>query len=91
MSADNQAQIDFWNADGGQRWTEEQEQLDALIEAFGAAALRAGAPAPGEKVIDIGCGCGATALALAAAVGGAGEVLGVDVSALHAPVSSRHL
>ena len=81
MSADNQDQIDFWNAAGGQRWTDDQEQLDALIAAFGEAALRAAGAVAGEKVIDIGCGCGATALALAGAVGAGGEVLGVDVSA----------
>lgn len=77
----NQAQIDFWNADGGRRWTERQAWLDALIAPFGAEALRVAAPAVGERVIDIGCGCGDTVLALAKAVGPSGSVLGVDVSA----------
>ncbi len=81
MTSTNQDQIDFWNADGGRRWTEEQAHLDALIAVFGEAALEAAAATPGEKVIDIGCGCGATTLALGQAVGAAGEALGVDVSA----------
>ena len=81
MTSANQAQIDFWNSDGGRRWTEHQARLDALIAPFGVAALAAAAPAAGEKVIDVGCGCGDTTLALARAVGETGAVLGVDVSA----------
>lgn len=81
MTSINQGQIDFWNADGGRRWTEHQARLDALIAPFGAAALAAAKPAAGERVLDVGCGCGDTTLALASAVGAGGEVLGVDVSA----------
>lgn len=81
MTSSNQAQIDYWNADVGRRWTDSQERLDALIGPMGHAALRAASAVPGERVIDIGCGCGDTALALASAVGPSGSVLGVDVSA----------
>jgi ubiquinone/menaquinone biosynthesis C-methylase UbiE len=38
------------------------------------------APAPGERVADLGCGKGAFLLPAAAAVGGRGRVVGVDVS-----------
>lgn len=43
-------------------------------------ALRALAPHPGERVIDIGCGPGYFALDVAQAVGPAGSVVGVDAS-----------
>jgi ubiquinone/menaquinone biosynthesis C-methylase UbiE len=47
---------------------------------FGDATLRAAAPQPGERVIDVGCGCGDTSIELARSVGETGAVLGVDVS-----------
>lgn len=76
----NEAQIAEWNGTLGQRWVDFQPQLDRMIEAFGAAALRAAAAQPGEQVLDIGCGCGSSSLALAQAVGPQGHVLGVDIS-----------
>ncbi len=47
---------------------------------FGAPALAAAAPKPGEHVLDIGCGTGATTAEIARAVGPQGRVLGVDIS-----------
>src|SRR5687767_14708067 len=38
------------------------------------------APAPGEKVLDVGCGTGSVAIAIRPLVG-AGEVHGIDASA----------
>lgn len=76
----NHDQIAQWNADSGRTWTGEQERLDRLIAAYGAAALAKAAARPGERVLDVGCGCGETSLALARAVGASGAVLGVDVS-----------
>jgi ubiquinone/menaquinone biosynthesis C-methylase UbiE len=76
----NTAQIAEWNGEQGQRWVEQQRTLDTMIGPFGAAALRAAAPQPGERVIDVGCGCGSSSLALADAVGPGGRVLGIDVS-----------
>jgi SAM-dependent methyltransferase len=76
----NEAQIAEWNGILGHRWVAFQPQLDRMIEAFGAAALRAAAAQPGERVLDIGCGCGSSSLALAQAVGPQGRVLGVDIS-----------
>jgi SAM-dependent methyltransferase len=77
----NDDQIAYWNAEVGERWTANQERLDALIAPFGVAAMDAARVAAGERVIDIGCGCGDTTIALAGAVGPGGHVLGVDVSA----------
>lgn len=82
MSTDegNTAQIDYWNATVGQTWAALQMQLDRQLEPLGKAAIEALAPRAGETILDIGCGCGATSLALAQAVGGAGQVLGIDIS-----------
>lgn len=51
-----------------------------MLAPCGAAALRAAAPAAGERVLDVGCGAGASSLALAAQVGSSGQVLGLDIS-----------
>src|SRR6185295_4941941 len=64
----------------GQRWVALRQEVDRIVIPFGAAALKAAAPQPGEHVIDIGCGCGDTAIEIARLVGSAGSVLGLDVS-----------
>jgi SAM-dependent methyltransferase len=76
----NAAMIDFWNATAGKIWAAFQTQLDRQLEPLGAEAMRVLAPAPGERILDIGCGCGQTSVALAGRVGTAGGVLGVDIS-----------
>ena len=80
MSADNSEQIADWNGAMGERWAAKREEIDRLVVPFGEAALKAAAPQPGERAIDIGCGCGDTSLAIARMVGATGSVLGVDVS-----------
>jgi ubiquinone/menaquinone biosynthesis C-methylase UbiE len=42
--------------------------------------VRLAAPAPGERVLDVGCGRGAATVALAEAVGADGHVTGIDLS-----------
>src|SRR3990167_9427596 len=68
------------NGQSGERWVANQARLDAVVAAFGQAAIEAAAPAKGERVLDVGCGAGASSLALAARVGPGGQVLGVDIS-----------
>ncbi|HEX4522649.1 MAG TPA: methyltransferase domain-containing protein [Casimicrobiaceae bacterium] len=80
MSADNSEQIAEWNGALGQRWAAMRQEVDRIVAPFGEAALKAAAPQPGERVIDIGCGCGETAIELARLVGPTGSVLGIDVS-----------
>src|SRR5437899_5729200 len=80
MPADNSEQIAEWNGALGQRWVAMQQDIDRIVVPFGNAALKAAAPQPGERVIDIGCGCGDTSIEIARMVGAAGAVLGVDVS-----------
>ena len=80
MPADNSEQIAEWNGALGQRWVAMQQEIDRIVVPFGDAALKAAAPQPGERVIDIGCGCGDTSIEIARIVGEAGAVLGIDVS-----------
>lgn len=81
MATENSEQIADWNGVMGRQWAERQRETDLRLAPFGDAAIEAAAPAPGERVVDIGCGCGGTAIALAQRVGNAGSVLGVDISA----------
>jgi SAM-dependent methyltransferase len=76
----NAAQAEYWNETAGPVWTSMQVQLDRQTGPLGAAAIRALAPAPGERILDIGCGCGASSWELAALVGEGGSVVGVDLS-----------
>ncbi len=80
MSADNSEQIAEWNGALGERWVAMRQEIDRLVVPFGNAALKAAAPQPGERAIDIGCGCGDTAIEIARMVGASGAVLGIDVS-----------
>src|SRR5438132_5602000 len=80
MQADNSEQIAEWNGALGQRWVAMQQEIDHIVVPFGTAALKAAAPQPGERVIDIGCGCGGTSIEIARIVGERGAVLGIDVS-----------
>ena len=82
MQADgpNAEQIEYWSGRGGPTWVEHQRQLDASIHPYGDAAMQRGAPAPGERVLDIGCGCGQTTLQLSERVAPGGSVTGIDIS-----------
>ncbi len=90
MPADNSEQIAEWNGALGQRWVAMQQELDRIVVPFGDAALKAAAPQPGERVIDIGCGCGGTSIEIARIVGATGSVLGIDVSQPMLEVARAH-
>jgi SAM-dependent methyltransferase len=61
---------------------QEFDQLAPLLwDPIGAATVRAVAPRPGDRVLDVCCGAGSSALPAAVAVGAAGHVDGVDISA----------
>lgn len=70
-----------WNGDNGRRWVENQDRLDRMLAAYGAALARAAAPVVGDHVLDVGCGAGATTFDMAARVGPSGRVVGMDISA----------
>src|SRR6185369_4319528 len=73
-------QRDYWNNEAGDVWVSLADHLDVMLERFGAAALQALAPRPGERILDIGCGAGGTTRALAERVGPTGKAVGVDIS-----------
>ena len=80
MAGQDADQVANWNSQSGERWVTNQARLDAVVAAFGQAAIEAAAPEKGERVLDVGCGAGTSSLALAARVGPTGQVLGVDIS-----------
>lgn len=80
MATDNSEQIAEWNGALGERWIAMRQEIERIVVPFGEAALKAAAPRPGERVVDIGCGCGDTSIEIARMVGRTGEVLGLDVS-----------
>jgi SAM-dependent methyltransferase len=69
-----------WTGRSGEVWRDNQSRLDRMLAPYGAAAIAAASPAPGERVLDVGCGSGATSLELAARVSPSGSVLGLDIS-----------
>ncbi len=77
----NSDQIEFWNGEAARKWVDFNPLLDRMLEPFGDLAMARAAPAPGERVLDIGCGCGGAILDLARAVAPDGAVTGLDVSA----------
>ncbi|WP_374524183.1 class I SAM-dependent methyltransferase [Sphingopyxis sp.] len=81
MTESSTYQVADWNGRSGEQWVANQVRLDAMLAAFGDAAIAAAAPGEGEQILDVGCGAGATSRALAARAGPRGHVLGVDISA----------
>lgn len=69
-----------WAGIRGQRWLADLDRLEAMLAPVGEALLARAAPAPGERVADIGCGGGWTTRRIAAAVAPRGHVTGIDIS-----------
>jgi len=75
-------QAAYWNEDGGRRWVANIARVERMLQPLADELLALAAPAPGERVLDVGCGGGLTSAAFARAVAPAGPVLGLDVSAV---------
>lgn len=65
LGMENAREIEFWNANAGLKWTQNQQRLDKLFSNVSARLLEISNPINGMSVLDIGCGTGAIALDLA--------------------------
>ena len=74
-------QLEYWNEQAGDGWTEHADAMEPLNGPSGDQALRLARAAADEVVLDVGCGTGASTFALARAVGPGGSVTGVDLCA----------
>ncbi|MCB1748386.1 MAG: class I SAM-dependent methyltransferase, partial [Gammaproteobacteria bacterium] len=77
------------NEDGGRRWVEHIDQLERMLDELSGVLVAAVDARSGERVLDVGCGGGPTSAHYASVVGRAGEVLGVDISAVILEVARR--
>jgi ubiquinone/menaquinone biosynthesis C-methylase UbiE len=77
---ENAEQIKFWNGEAGTHWADRNNEMDAMLQPLGAAAIERASPVVGEQVLDIGCGCGGTTLDMTNLLGESGQILGVDIS-----------
>lgn len=75
----NVDQVEYWNNDGGARWTKFAARTTALFVPLTDALIGFAAPQSGERVLDIGCGTARTTIELAKRVR-PGRVVGFDVS-----------
>ena len=71
-------QFEYWNNEGGERWTKFAARTTTLFIPLTDALLRAAAPKPGEVVLDVGCGTARTTVELSKAVR-PGRVVGLDI------------
>ena len=86
---DNQAQVEFWNGEGGQRWAEHDAQFERTIGPLTAPLLARIDANAVAHALDIGCGCGNQTLALARHLGPGAHVTGIDISAPMRAIARR--
>ena len=76
----NTDQIAYWNGQAGEKWVQNANRLDALLEPFADEVLETISLLEGEHVLDVGCGAGALTLKAAFQVGAQRGAIGIDVS-----------
>jgi SAM-dependent methyltransferase len=77
---ENSESQSYWNEEGGNKWAENIDIVEAIIEPLSEILIEKIAAQNGENALDVGCGGGITSIKLANMVSQAGSVLGVDVS-----------
>ena len=76
-------------ADVAPAWSERAESIDDRTRAATALLLDRVAPAPGERVLELGCGPGGLGLLIAEGMGPTGEVVLTDVVAEMTDAAAR--
>lgn len=69
-----------WIGRTGTEWARRGSALELLLDPPANQGLRALAPQPGERIVDLGCGAGPSTSRLADAVSSTGHVLAIDIS-----------
>jgi SAM-dependent methyltransferase len=77
---DNVEATEAWNGPLFDIWMQYRDLVAEGVRGHGEAALLAGPPKEGDRVLDIGCGLGDTTIRLAGLVGDGGHAHGVDVA-----------
>ena len=80
VAAENEEATEAWSGVLFDRFVRYRDLIVAGLQEFGAIAMSANPPKPGDRVLDVGCGFGDTTQQLAALVGPEGEAVGVDVA-----------
>ena len=75
----NEAQIEFWNGEVGERWAKRNHIMENMLRPI-TDALFEHAKINATSAADIGCGCGNQTLSLADHLGGKATVTGFDIS-----------
>lgn len=79
---------DYWDG-RAPLWDRRAEAINEFSQQYGAAAMDALAIEPGQRIVDVGCGPGLTTIELGRRVGGDGEVVGADISAVMVAAAAR--
>lgn len=76
----NAAQAEYWQGQGGERWSIYKAPHDAMLARLTEKVLDAVCFAPGQRVLDLGCGTGTTTFEIARRIMPTGSVTGIDFS-----------
>ena len=76
----NQAQIEYWNGETGERWARRNDMMSRLLKPVAQLLLDHADIEGRTRALDVGCGGGSQSRELAARLGANASVMGVDIS-----------